>query len=185
MEQKRQRQEEGKSSQKQNQAKKKKALEEQSFVPKKAAINIVRIIPKDKPEEVTVAKPPENQDQEPVTTSSVPDNFHEIQPEAQPPKNLSRGLTKQDFLQRNEIRLWKRSSLPDFCQGLAQTELAKRWRLNSSTIGQYRSKSEFPTWSQQRDPEGIMWEYRPAGHKNIPQFFPITGEEKTEILGKN
>lgn len=184
MEQKRQQQGKGKSSQKQKQAKKK-ALKEKSSVPKKAISNIVRVISKEKPEQVTVPNPPENQNQEPISTSSVPDNFHKTQSEAQPAKNLSRGLTKQDFLQRNEIRLWRRSSLPDFCQGLAQTELAKRWRLNSSTIGQYRSKPEFPTWSQQQDPEGIMWEYRPAGQINIPQFFPIMGEEKTEISDKN
>ena len=179
MEQKRQQQGKEKSSQKQNQANKKKFLEEQSSVPKKTAINIVRIIPKDKPEQVTVAKPPENQDQEPVTTSSTLNNFPKIQSEALPPKNLNKVLTKQDFLQRDEIRLWRRSSLPDFRQGLAQTELAKRWRLRSSKIGQYRSRPEFLTWSQQRDPEGIAWEYRPAGQMNIPQFFPLLGEEKS------
>lgn len=173
MEQKRQQQGKGKSSQKQNQAKKKKALEEQSSVLKKAAINIIRIIPKDKPEQVTVAKPPENQDQEPVTTSSAPDSFPETQSEALPPKNLNKGLTIQDFLQRAEIRLWRRSSSPDFRQGLAQTELAKRWRFSSSKIGQNRSRPDFLTWSQQRDPEGIAWEYRPASHMSIPQFFPI------------
>jgi len=197
MQQKRQQQGKEKSQQSQNQLKKKKAVGEKSSTPGNASNNILRVIPKDKPEQVTAASSPENLKQQPVVTSSTPDNFDETQSEVpthlevpsrwngapdsptQPPRDLSRGLTKQDFVQRTEIRLWRKSSLPDFSQGLVQVELARRWRISSLTIGQNRSRPDFLTWSQQRDPEGIAWEYRPAGQINIPQFLPLMSEEKS------
>jgi len=36
--------------------------------------------------------------------------------------------------------------------------IVKRWRLSSSKIDS-TGADLLPTWSQQRDPEGIMWEY--------------------------
>ena len=42
---------------------------------------------------------------------------------------------------------------------LIQAELADRLGVNSSTVGRQKSKSDFPEWSQSRDPEGIAWKY--------------------------
>ena len=97
----------------------------------------------------------------------------EAPPKVEPLPNLNKPLTSSDFVRRNEIHLYWNTKLSEFSQGLTQTELAKRWKLRSSVIGQHRRDQAFGTWSQQRDPEGITWDYRPANKKNIPQYFPI------------
>jgi hypothetical protein len=39
---------------------------------------------------------------------------------------------------------------------LKQTELAKRLDIHYNTIGKRKSESDFPQWSQKRDPEGSL-----------------------------
>ncbi len=43
--------------------------------------------------------------------------------------------------------------------GLIQSELAKRLDVHSSTIYKRRDDSDFSTWTQTRDPEGVAWIY--------------------------
>jgi len=52
---------------------------------------------------------------------------------------------------------------------LKQNELAKRLDIHYNTIGKRKSDSDFPQWTQRRDPDGIGWEYLPK----IKLFAPI------------
>jgi hypothetical protein len=54
---------------------------------------------------------------------------------------------------------------------LIQSELAKRLEINPSTIGRKKSDSDFPQWSQSRDPEGVSWQYV----AETKMFVPIDG----------
>ena len=82
-------------------------------------------------------------------------------------------LSKDDIARRIGLRLWRKPDHPEFSQGLTMPELAKRWGIASFKIGQRRSTPKFQKWSHRCDPDGIIWEYRPAKQKNIPQFFPV------------
>lgn len=82
-------------------------------------------------------------------------------------------LSKDDIARRIGLRLWRKPDHPEFSQGLTMPELAKRWGIASFKIGQRRSTPKFQKWSHRCDPDGIIWEYRPASQKNIPQFFPV------------
>ena len=57
---------------------------------------------------------------------------------------------------------------PESGLSLIQAELAKRLDLHSSTIGKRKSDSDFPEWSQSRDPEGIAWQYVPETKMFVP-----------------
>ncbi len=52
---------------------------------------------------------------------------------------------------------------------LKQNELAKRLDIHYNTIGKRKSDSDFPQWTQRRDPDNIAWEYLPK----IKLFAPI------------
>jgi hypothetical protein len=54
---------------------------------------------------------------------------------------------------------------------LIQSELAKRLEINPSTIGRKKSDSDFPQWSQSRDPEGVSWQYV----AETRMFVPVDG----------
>jgi hypothetical protein len=60
---------------------------------------------------------------------------------------------------------------------LKQTELAKRLDIHYNTIGKRKSESDFPQWSQKRDPEGIPWEYLPK----IRLFAPVEIPEESNF----
>ena len=87
-------------------------------------------------------------------------------------------LSREDIARRIELRLWRKPDHPEFSQGLTMPELAKRWHIASYKIGQRRSTPKFQKWSHRCDRDGIIWEYRPAKQKNIPQFFPVDKAEK-------
>ncbi len=94
----------------------------------------------------------------------------DIEPLAQKPE-----LTKSPDEQEG---LWAESSekehkVPD---SLIQAELAKRLEVHSSTIGKRKSDSDFPEWSQSRDPEGIAWEYSPE----TKEFSPVKKTPQSE-----
>jgi hypothetical protein len=63
------------------------------------------------------------------------------------------------------------SSPSSNCQPLIQSELAKRLEINPSTIGRKRADSDFPQWSQSRDPEGVAWQYV----AETRMFVPVDG----------
>lgn len=44
---------------------------------------------------------------------------------------------------------------------VSQSELAKRLKVDSSTLTKNRDKLNFPKWSQERDSESIAWNYLP------------------------
>jgi hypothetical protein len=92
----------------------------------------------------------------------------------------SKPLTKDDIARRISLRLWRYSDHPEFALGLTLPELAKRWRFTSYKIGQRRTSPRFGKWSQKLDPEGLIWEYRPAPQQNIPQYFVIGKAPKVE-----
>lgn len=52
---------------------------------------------------------------------------------------------------------------------LKQNELAKRLDIHYNTIGKRKSDSDFPQWTQRRDPDNIAWEYLPK----IKLFAPV------------
>jgi hypothetical protein len=90
-------------------------------------------------------------------------------------------LSKDDIARRIGLRLWRKPDHPEFSQGLTMPELAKRWGIASFKIGQRRSTPKFQKWSHRCDPDGIIWEYRPAKQKNIPQFFPVDKAPKEPL----
>jgi hypothetical protein len=62
--------------------------------------------------------------------------------------------------------------VPQFLS-LSQAELAKRLETNSSTVGRRKVMTDFPLWSQSKDPEGIAWAF--DAKKNV--FIPAGDEE--------
>jgi hypothetical protein len=60
---------------------------------------------------------------------------------------------------------------------LIQAELAKRLDVHSSTVGKRKSDSDFPEWSQSRDPEGIAWIYSPETKEFLPMENPPPPED--------
>lgn len=56
--------------------------------------------------------------------------------------------------------------------GLIQSELAKRLDVHSSTIYKRRDDSDFSTWTQTRDPEGVAWIYS----SDTRLFSPLSAE---------
>lgn len=54
------------------------------------------------------------------------------------------------------------AGLPVVLGEMKQTDLAKRFNLSTQILAQQRSKSDFTTWSQTQDPEGIAWFYESA-----------------------
>jgi hypothetical protein len=50
-------------------------------------------------------------------------------------------------------------SVPTSTLKLIQADLAKRLDTTSSTIARRKSESDFPLWSQSKDPDGIPWQY--------------------------
>lgn len=95
--------------------------------------------------------------------------------------DTSKPLSKDDIARRIGLRLWRKPDHPEFSQGLTMPELAKRWGIASFKIGQRRSTPKFQKWSHRCDPDGIIWEYRPAKQKNIPQFFPVDKAPKEPL----
>lgn len=53
----------------------------------------------------------------------------------------------------------KSETKEDASESLIQAELAKRLDVHSSTVGKRKSDPDFAEWSQNRDPNGIAWEY--------------------------
>ncbi|HAC62785.1 MAG TPA: hypothetical protein DCF68_04440 [Cyanothece sp. UBA12306] len=51
---------------------------------------------------------------------------------------------------------------------LIQVDLAKRLDTTPSTIGRRKTESNFPQWSQSKDPEGIAWKYLRKSRVFIP-----------------
>jgi hypothetical protein len=51
---------------------------------------------------------------------------------------------------------------------LIQSDLAKRLEINASTLGRRKSEPDFAEWSQNKDPEGIAWQYIPKTKMFIP-----------------
>lgn len=54
---------------------------------------------------------------------------------------------------------------------LTQAELARRLDVHPSTVAKQRKTDYFEQWSQEKDPEGVAWEYFP--HKKL--FSPLDG----------
>jgi hypothetical protein len=51
---------------------------------------------------------------------------------------------------------------------LTQADLAKRLDIHPSTVGRRKTGSDFPEWSQSKDPEGIAWKYLAKTEKFVP-----------------
>jgi hypothetical protein len=64
---------------------------------------------------------------------------------------------------------------------LTQAELAKRLKTNSNTIRKKRTTSDFSSWTQSLDPEGVAWKYSPQDNspKNI-LFEPLMNETESK-----
>ncbi|ELR99080.1 hypothetical protein GLO73106DRAFT_00029260, partial [Gloeocapsa sp. PCC 73106] len=97
-----------------------------------------------------------------LTKSAIEDDLTELETEAI--LNESIGIEEQTHLEK---------PIP-----LTQVELAKRLNTNSSAIRKKRSAPDFPSWSQNRDPDGIAWKYSSKDNspKNV-MFEPIESED--------
>jgi hypothetical protein len=51
---------------------------------------------------------------------------------------------------------------------LTQADLAKRLDIHPSTVGRRKMGSDFPEWSQSKDPEGVAWKYLAKTEKFVP-----------------
>jgi hypothetical protein len=51
---------------------------------------------------------------------------------------------------------------------LIQAELADRFGVHSSTVGKRKSDPDFGEWSQEKDPDGIAWQYNEAEKVFVP-----------------
>lgn len=52
---------------------------------------------------------------------------------------------------------------------LTQAALAKRLEIDKSRISRVQSQPHFSQWSQERDPEGIAWQFDPKSKRFYPQ----------------
>lgn len=59
-------------------------------------------------------------------------------------------------------------SLEQVQKGLTGVALASRLNSNSSLISYKRAKPNFSSWTQERDPDGLTWEYRPRTRRFHP-----------------
>jgi hypothetical protein len=118
------------------------------------------------------ATPEQKPDSSTLGTAASPSEQAATQQQPASPDKI-KPLSKDDIARRIGLRLWRKPDHPEFSQGLTMPELAKRWGIASFKIGQRRSTPKFQKWSHRCDPDGIIWEYRPASQKNIPQFFPV------------
>lgn len=129
------------------------------------------------PPSAQVESPSDQVESRPLEVESPSAQVESRPPEVEftpPPVDAPRkALTKEDITRRKEIRIWWKKKLPEFSFGLTMPELAKRWGISSYKIGQRQTTPKFGKWSHKCDPNGIIWEYRPASQQNIPQFFPV------------
>lgn len=126
------------------------------------------------------ATPEQKPDSSTLGTAASPSEQAATQQQPASP-DTSKPLSKDDIARRIGLRLWRNPDHPEFSQGLMMPELAKRWGIASYKIGQRRSTPKFQKWSHRCDPDGIIWEYRPAKQKNIPQFFPVDKAPKEPL----
>lgn len=62
----------------------------------------------------------------------------------------------------------------DELKPLSQRALAKRLNTSHVTVGKHQSRNTFPTWSAERDPLGISWEY----NSRIKKFRPLVSSDQ-------
>lgn len=94
------------------------------------------------------------------------------------PENNNSGYNQPWELSQSEL---VRASLPNSPKQLSaqssatklsplnQSQLAERLGVHSTTISKNKTKSDFISWTQKKDPAGIAWTYSPE----TKQFFPL------------
>jgi polyhydroxyalkanoate synthesis regulator phasin len=66
---------------------------------------------------------------------------------------------------------------------LTQAELSKRLGVDPATLSKNRAKTNFPEWSQGKDPKGMAWRYLPEAKRYTPVLStPYTGVDMEEGL---
>ena len=93
-------------------------------------------------------------------------------PEPQPLSGLGKHLDLAEMREEEIAHPSPVEVVPQFLS-LSQAELAKRLESNSSTVGRRKVMTDFPLWSQSKDPEGIAWAF--DAKKNV--FIPAGDEE--------
>lgn len=123
--------------------------------------------------ESTLDSPLDKEDN--VTESE--DNLSEAQLIPDSPLSEEDILTESASTLETSSHQEKETDNDDKLLPLTQTELAKRLNTNSNTIRKKRSASDFSSWTQSLDPEGIAWKLSPQDNspKNI-LFEPLINE---------
>jgi hypothetical protein len=64
----------------------------------------------------------------------------------------------------------------DNLKSLSATQLGKRLKVSAATIGNKRKseKINFEQWSQERDPENLVWHYDPKAKRYLAKYLNPT-----------